>query len=410
MYVLVLNAGSSSQKSSLYEIGDRLPDHPPVPCWEGKIEWGRGKAAEFVMRTASGEVVREELPVRERAQFVEDLLHSIWSGPARALAGPDQIHLIGHRVVHGGDRYLQPTLITAEVEHEIERLAEYAPVHNPANLAGVRACRRLLPQAAQVAVFDTAFHQTMPAAAYVYPGPYAWLKRGIRRYGFHGISHQYAAGRAAQLLQRPLEDLRLITCHLGNGCSLAAVANGQSIDTTMGFTPLEGVMMGNRSGSVDPGILIYLLRQGVTNVEELDELLNRRSGLLGVSGLSEDMRDILDAAGKGNARAQLALDVYVHRLRAGIGAMLASLGGLDAVVFTGGVGENAAVIRQQACSAFGFLGLRLDHEANGKASPDSDRNIAATGSAVAVLVVRAQEDWAIASAAWRLQASRDERQ
>jgi acetate kinase len=264
----------------------------------------------------------------------------------------------------------------------------------------VRACRRLIPHAQQVAVFDTAFHHTLPPAACVYPGPYAWFEHGIRRYGFHGISHESAAHRAATLLQRPLPDLRLITCHLGNGCSLAAVSGGVSVDTTMGFTPLEGLMMGNRSGSVDPGILVYLLRHGSVSADELDVTLNRRSGLLGVSGVSEDMREVLKAADAGNTRASLALDIYVHRLRQAIAAMAASLAGVDAIVFTGGVGENAPVIRSRAGAGLGFLGVRLDEPAN--RANGLDGNIAAPDSAVAVLIVAAQEDWAIAAAAWRL--------
>lgn len=400
MLVLVLNAGSSSQKSSLYDLDAPLPDHAPEPLWEGKIAWGRGRAAEFRVR-AAGRTTREELPLRERAAFIDHLLHSIWSGPNRVLATPGEVRLIGHRVVHGGNRYMQPVLITGEVEQAIDHLADFAPVHNPANLEGIRACRKLFPHAAQVAVFDTAFHHTMPPAACVYPGPWEWFERGIRRYGFHGISHESAAHRAAHLLQRPLAEVRLITCHLGNGCSLAAVSHAQSVDTTMGFTPMEGLMMGSRSGSVDPGLLLYLLRNGATTVDEMDTTLNRRSGLLGISGLSEDMREVLQAAGAGHRRAQLALDIYIHRLRQGIAAMAASLAGLDAIVFTGGVGENAPVIRARACTGLEFLGLRLDPSANTENA--LERNLAAPDSTIAILVVAAQEDWAIAAAAWRLQ-------
>lgn len=399
MQVLVLNAGSSSQKCSLFDLGSPLPEQAPTPLWEGKIAWGRGRSAEFRVR-AAGQVTQEELPLRERAEFIEHLLQSIWSGAAPVLASPEAIDLIGHRVVHGGDRYVHPVLVTEEVEQAIGQLAEFAPVHNPANLEGIRACRRLFPHVRQVAVFDTAFHQTIPPAARVYPGPYEWLERGIRRYGFHGISHEYAAQRAAALLHRPLAELRLVSCHLGNGCSLAAIARGQSVDTTMGFTPLEGLMMGNRSGSVDPGILLYLLRRGMARVDELDTTLNRCSGLLGISGVSEDMREVLRAAQDGHARAKLALDLYVHRLRQGIGAMVASLEGADALAFTGGVGENASEIRARTCEGLRFLGVRIDDAAN--QDNTADRNLAAPGSTLAVLVIAAQEDWAIAAAAWRL--------
>ncbi|MCX7592653.1 MAG: acetate/propionate family kinase, partial [Fischerella sp.] len=238
-----------------------------------------------------------------------------------------------------------------------------------------------------------------PLPAAIYPGPYEWYEQGIRRYGFHGINHQYCAQRAAQLLGRDLNSLRLITCHLGNGCSLAAVRAGKSIDTTMGFTPLEGLMMGTRSGSVDPGILIYLLRKGI-DVDRLDEILNRSSGLKGISGLSADMRSIQSAITEGNSRAQLAFDMFIHRLRSHIGSMLAVLGGLDAIVFTAGIGENHALTRTAACEAFAFLGLKLD-EAKNQASP-KDRDIATADSAVRVLVIPAEEDWAIAKESWHL--------
>ncbi len=399
MYVLVLNAGSSSQKCSLYDLGSPLPDQAPTPLWEGKIAWGRGRSAELRVR-AAGQITQEELPLRERVEFIGHLLQSIWSGAAPVLASPEAIGLIGHRVVHGGDRYVHPVLVTEEVEQAIGQLAEFAPVHIPANLEGIRACRRLFPHVRQVAVFDTAFHRTIPPAARVYPGPYEWLERGIRRYGFHGISHEYAAQRTAALLRRPHTELRLVSCHLGNGCSLAAIAGGQSVDTTMGFTPLEGLMMGNRSGSVDPGILLYLLRRGMARVDELDTTLNRHSGLLGISGVSEDMREVLRAARDGHARAKLALDLYVHRLRQGIAAMVASLEGADAITFTGGVGENASEIRARTCAGLRFLGVRIDDAAN--QDNTADRNLAAPGSAMAVLVITAQEDWAIAAVAWRL--------
>jgi acetate kinase len=233
-------------------------------------------------------------------------------------------------------------------------------------------------------------------AATVYPGPYDWIAKGIRRYGFHGINHQYCAGRAAQLLDRKPSSLKLVTCHLGNGCSLAAIRNGHSVDTTMGFTPLEGLMMGTRSGSVDPGILTYLMRQGSATAEELDNLLNTQSGLLGISGISGDMRKIVTAMKDGNARAALAFEVFIHRLRSCIGSMVAILNGCDALVFTAGIGENSADVRAATCNNLGFLGVRLDAGKNARPSPDED--IAQPDSAVRILVVRAQEDWVIAQA------------
>jgi acetate kinase len=285
------------------------------------------------------------------------------------------------------------------VKAAIKQLTALAPEHNPVNLEGIEAIEEILGQVPQVVVFDTAFHSQLPLAAAVYPGPYEWFEKGIRRYGFHGISHQYVASRAAQLLGKDLKSLRLITCHLGNGCSLAAVRNGICVDTTMGYTPLEGLMMGTRSGSVDPGILIQLIRQGY-DAETLNDTLNKQSGLKGLSGLSGDMRQLKKAIEEGNSRAQLAFDVYVHRLRSHIGAMLASLGGLDALVFTGGVGENSALVRSAAVEAFKFLGVKLDEQKN--QAPPADTDIAVADSAIRVLVVHTQEDWAIASECWKL--------
>jgi acetate kinase len=256
----------------------------------------------------------------------------------------------------------------------------------------------------QLAVFDTGFHRQMPLPAAVYPGPYDWFTDGIRRYGFHGINHQYCAVRAAQLLGRELSSLKLVTCHLGNGCSLAAIREGRSIDTTMGFTPLEGLMMGTRSGSIDPGILTYLMRQGQLEGQEIDEVLNQKSGLLGISGVSGDMRQILDAMKQDHERARLAFDIYVHRLKAGIGGMCAVLGGIDALVFTAGVGENSADVRAAVCSNLGCLGIEIDATANAGLSLDGDA--ATPDSRVRILVIRAQEDWAIATECWNLMSAR----
>jgi acetate kinase len=267
-------------------------------------------------------------------------------------------------------------------------------------LEGIRLIEEKFGSIPQVAVFDTAFHSTLPDAAFVYPGPYEWLSQGIRRFGFHGINHQYCAQRTAQLLGKDLSSLRLVTCHLGNGCSLAAIQHGKSIDTTMGFTPLDGLMMGTRSGSVDPGILTYLMRAQNLTGETLDDLLNKKSGLLGISGISGDMRQIVSAMNKGNDRAKLAFNIFVHRLQAGIGAMVAALGGLDALVFTAGIGENSAEVRQAACGHFGFLGLEVDTAKNASAKPDED--ISTASSTVRVLIVRAEEDWSIARESWKL--------
>ncbi len=401
MKILVLNAGSSSQKSCLYELNDVLPDRPPQPVWEAQIDWNHRQAvAQLKVETASGTQQEEEFPSDSREAAISRMLETLWQGRTQVINSLNEIDIVGHRVVHGGQDYQQSTLISPYVKEAIARLSVFAPVHNPVNLEGIEALEKILPNVPQVAVFDTAFHAQLPPAAFVYPGPYEWLEDGIRRYGFHGISHQYCARRAAQILNRDLTHLRLISCHLGNGCSLAAIRGGWSVDTTMGFTPLDGLMMGSRSGAIDPGIIIHLLRRSDLTSEKLDNILNRNSGLKGISGVSSDMRQIGEAITQGNERAQLALDIYIHRLRAGIGAMLASLAGLDALIFTAGVGENSAVVRAAACEAFGFLGLKLDGEKNQHSPVDED--IAAVDSAARVLVIHTQEDWEIARECWKL--------
>lgn len=401
MKILVLNSGSSSQKSSLFDVGSDPPENPPAPEWEGKIEWS-AKGAEIQVRNSRGPELRESVKVESRKHATEQLLDTLWSGETRAISGPEEIKVVGHRVVHGGSEYRQPTIITAEVRAAIARLFAFAPLHNRAELEGMDIIVERFGSVCQVAVFDTAFHRDIPEAATVYPGPYEWLAKGIRRYGFHGINHEYCAGRAAQLLRRELPSLRLVTCHLGNGCSLAAIRAGHSVDTTMGFTPLEGLMMGTRSGSVDPGILTFLAKSGATG-EQLDELLNTKSGLLGISGISGDMRQIVEATRQGHARAQLAFDIFIHRLQAGIGAMVAVLGGIDVLVFTAGIGENSTEVRAAACANLGYLGLAVDRAQNSPGG--SDRDISTPDSRVRVLIIRAQEDWAIARHCRRMIAS-----
>lgn len=377
MKILTLNAGSSSEKTSLFQIGDSLPADPPEPIWEAENE---------THAEGSGDV--------------EKLISTIWSGPNRVLESPDEIAVLGHRVVHGGREYRESVRVTPEVKAAISRLSALAPAHNPANLAGIEAAERLLPHASQVAVFDTAFHSTIPDEAAVYGGPYDWFEQGLRRYGFHGISHQYCAERAAHLLGRDLRELRLITCHLGNGCSLAAIKDGRSVDTTMGFTPLEGLVMGSRSGSVDPGLLLYLMREQALTQQDLDRILNKDSGLLGVSGVSSDLREVLAEVDQGNPRAALALDAFIHSLARHIGAMLASLGGLDALVFTGGIGEHSALVRARACEPFKFLGVKLSSQAN--ENPKLDQDVSTPNAAVRTLVINSREDWQIAKECWRI--------
>jgi acetate kinase len=399
MKILVLNSGSSSQKACLYEIAEVLPEPPPAWLWEGKIEWD-GEIANAVVKNFHGKAQQAQFEVSSRAHAVEHLLSTLWSGKTPALAAASDIDVVGHRVVHGGAQYEEPILITPEVKAGIGSVSAFAPLHNRAELEGMEIIEKLLGPVPQIAVFDTGFHRKMPLSATIYPGPYEWFESGIRRYGFHGINHQYCAARAAQLLQKNLDSLRLVTCHLGNGCSLAAIREGRSIDTTMGFTPLEGLMMGTRSGSVDPGILTYLMRQEQIQGRDIDDLLNQRSGLLGISGISGDMRQVLAAMKQSHRRAMLAFDIYVHRLQAGIGAMVAVLGGIDALVFTAGVGENSPEVRRATCSKLEFFGLNLDTTANAQVSPDED--IATFDSPARILVIRAQEDWAIAAECWKL--------
>ncbi len=400
--ILVLNAGSSSQKSRLYEIvnTDTLPELAPTPLWQVDADWTHHSGTtEVKISTASGAMLEESLHTDVRSEVIRHILKTLWSGKTQVLSQASEIDIVGHRVVHGGSEFEKSTLVTPEVKAVISRMAVLAPMHNPANLEGIEVVERILPSVPQVAVFDTAFHRKMPLPAVVYSGPYEWFEQEIYRYGFHGISHQYCARRTAQILGKDLESLRLITCHLGNGCSLAAIHHGHSIETTMGFTPLEGLMMGSRSGSIDPGILLYLLQQKKYSVEQLDETLNKASGLKGISG-SSDMRQVLRDVKEGKSQAKLAFDMFVHRLRYYIGAMLATLGGLDALVFTGGIGENAAEVRESVCESFAFLGLKLDAQKNAR-SP-ADQHISPADSAIPVLIIHTQEDWAIARECWEL--------
>jgi acetate kinase len=397
--ILVLNSGSSSQKSSLFDFGASLPDSPPAPLWEGKLEW-QGERATLEVKNSAGISQKEEMIVTAREKATTHLLDALTSGKASVLSTKSEIAVVGHRIVNGGQEYTQPTIITPEVKAAIQRMAVFAPLHNRVELEGIRLIEEKFGSIRQVAVFDTAFHSSLPPAAFVYPGPYEWFSKGIRRFGFHGINHQYCAERTAQLLGKSISSLRIVTCHLGNGCSVAAIEHGKSIDTSMGFTPLDGLMMGTRSGSVDPGILTYLMREHHLSAQTLDDLLNKKSGLLGISGISGDMRQVVSAMKEGNDRAKLAFDIFVHRLRSGIGSMVAALGGLDALVFTAGIGENSAEVRQAACANFNFLGLELDLAKNASATPDQD--ISANSSTVRVWVVQAQEDWAIARESWKL--------
>ncbi|MEB3311400.1 MAG: acetate kinase [Snowella sp.] len=400
MKILVLNAGSSSQKSCLYDLpDDRLPSQAPEPRWDAMIDWTVAEGQGLLTVKANGIKQKIELASSDRREGIRQMLQSLYMGETAVLQNLAEIDCVGHRVVHGGTDYSQATLITPDVKNTIQRLIPLAPAHNPAHLEGIDAIEQSLGDIPQIAVFDTAFHTTIPPKAAFYPIPYEWIAKGIRRYGFHGTSHQFCAHRAAEILNKPLADLKMITCHIGNGASLTAIQNGLSIDTTMGFTPLEGLMMGARSGSIDPAILIYLMQEYGLTAEQLNYVLNKESGLKGISGLSADLRSILQAIQEGNQRAELAFAMYIHRFRACLGQMIASLEGLEVLVFTAGVGENSAIVREKVCEGFAFLGLYLDLEKNQQSLRDQD--LSTPNSSVRIFIIHTEEDWAIAQECWR---------
>jgi acetate kinase len=397
--VLVLNAGSGSQKLGLYAI-DSDPKIACDPVWQAAINSTTpGQPADHFLAQITAGKRKEEIPVRRDAPLPEKLhtlIRSSWAGKLAILDGPQDIDLVGHRVVHGGVEFARATAVTPEIDATIDRLGELAPLHNPVNLIGIKACREILgDKIPQYAVFDTAFHRTLPEAARTYAGPFEWVEQGLIRYGFHGTSFRYAQRRVADIIGRQGdESLCQIICHLGGGCSLAAIRGSRSVDTTMGFTPLDGIAMCTRAGAIDPGLMIHLLRHG-TDLNALEETLNKRSGLSGLSGLPGDTRVILPKARDHDRRAALAIDVFIHRLRAGIGSMLASLGHLDALVFTDAIGESEPIIRSRVCEAFSFLGLRLNEQLNASSPPDTD--IAAADSTVRIVIVRGDENWQIAA-------------
>ena len=396
--ILVLNSGSGSQKIALYAINSNS-EAPSAPVWQAAINSTTpGQPEGYFVALINSVRGKEEIRVPRDSPLpekLETLIRASWEGPSAALQMPEQIDLIGHRVVHGGLEFSCATLVTPQVEATIERLGELAPLHNPHSLAGISACREILgSKLPQFVVFDTAFHRTLPEAAATYAGPFEWIEKGYVRYGFHGTSYRYASKRAAEIMGRQGDQhLCQILCHVGGGCSLAAVRGTRCIDTTMGFTPMDGIAMCTRSGAIDPGLILHLLRQG-TDLDSLEQILNKQSGLAGLSGMPGDTRIIIPKAREHHRRAELALDVFIHRLRAGIGSMLASLGRLDALIFTDVIGESEPVVRKRVCDAFGFLDLRLNPGLNA-ASP-SDADIAAADSAVRVIIVRSQENWQIA--------------
>jgi acetate kinase len=384
--VLVLNSGSSSVKFALLlpESGERVMDGIGERL-------GTPEALVRVQRFAAA-AVEERVPEGTHRAVIARVLDHL------AEAGQADAHLLGagHRVVHGGERFTSSIRVDDAVIAALRSFSHLAPLHNPANVAGIEAVRAVLPDLAQVAVFDTAFHQTMPPHAFRYAVPEEWyLQHGVRRYGFHGISHRFVSERAASLLGRPPREVRLVTAHLGNGCSATAVRDGVSVDTTMGLTPLEGLVMGTRSGDVDPGLLGYLAGRTGTNVDELTQSLNVDSGLQGLSGVGNDMRTVVAAAGEGNERARLALDVFVHRLCKAIAGLVVGLQRLDALVFTGGIGENSAAVRSLVLGRLGFLGLAEDVDANADHGRHTGGRISLAGP-VEALVVPTDEELLIA--------------
>ena len=355
MLILVVNAGSSSLKLALLDDRDQLRLSTTLPSRRGRVDDGALRAA---------------------------------------LDGAGRIDAVGHRVVHGGSEFVEPVLIDDQVMSRLEGLIDLAPLHQPTSLRAVESVRRLMPDVPQIGCFDTAFHAHLPVAASTYALPREWRERwNIRRFGFHGLSHAYIARRTAELMERPIDELRIVSCHLGAGASLAAVDRGVSVDTSMGFTPLEGLVMATRAGSVDPGLILWLEEHAGMPSAELAATLEYRSGLLGLTG-SADMREILEAERTGGADAQLAVGVYLHRLRAGIAAMAAAMNGLDALAFTGGVGENAPEIRARAAAGLGFLGVGIDTERNIRSAPDAE--IGVSGVPVRSFAIRAREDLQIA--------------
>ncbi|NUP09458.1 MAG: acetate/propionate family kinase [Polyangiaceae bacterium] len=386
MRVLLLNAGSSSLKCTLMESVGASVVARATADWAG--------AATRYERVGPGSARRsEEVLLRGHGDAVRHMLDDLGGAVSLRPEGSDALAAVGHRIVHGG-AFHSSVRITSSVRETIASLAALAPLHNPPGLETLAAAESALGEVPHVAVFDTAFHATLPPSAYTYPLPIAWSEGwGIRRYGFHGLSHSYCARRAAEMLGRDVGELRTIICHLGHGCSATAVLGGASVDTTMGFTPLDGLMMGTRSGAVDPGILMHVQQHHALTAQEVDAALNHRSGLLGVSGLSADMREVLAARDDGDARAKLAVEVYSHRVRQAIGALAVTLGGVDALVFTAGVGEHAAVVRSEVCRGLECLGIVVDDGANHTCRPDAD--ISRRGAAVRTLVIATREDIAM---------------
>ncbi len=389
MNILVLNCGSSSVKYQFIN-----PEKSRV-LTSGVVE--RIGMSDAVLRNKrfddheiviSGEIL-------DHGIAIDYILAVLLSKNHGVIKDKKEIDAIGHRVVHGGETFTESVLITGDVVKGIRDNIDLAPLHNPHNLRGITACIDHLPETPQVAVFDTAFHQQMPNHAYLYGLPYSLYKRyKIRRYGFHGTSHRYVSARAAKLMDKPLESLKLITCHLGNGCSMAAISGGVSIDTSMGFTPLEGLLMGTRSGDMDPSVILYIMAKEELSSSEANALLNKHSGLMGISGISSDMRDVLEGARDGEKQAIVAFDIFCYRIKKYIGAYVAALGGIDAIIYTGGIGENSSEVRSRSLSGLSHIGITIDDEMNMLSG--KEKKITKDGSPVAVFVIPTNEELMIA--------------
>ena len=390
MKVLVLNCGSSSIKYKLYDMNGQKE------LASGGIEkiGLPDSFLNFTLSDGSKQVITQE--IKEHTAGIELILKTLTDTKYGAIKSLDQIDAVGHRVVHGGDKFCSSVVINQEVINKIEECVDLAPLHNPANLKGIYAIQKILPKVPQVAVFDTSFHQTMPPYAYMYALSYDYYEKyGVRRYGFHGTSHRYVAKRGCEFLGLDLENSRIITAHIGNGGSITAIKNGKSIDTSMGMTPVEGLMMGSRSGNIDLGVLTYLMEKENLSTRQINDIINKKSGLVGVSGVSSDMRDIENAIEQGNERARLAMDMYFYYILKYVSGYIAVLGGVDAIIFTGGVGENQPIMRKYVCDSLAFLGVDFNNELNDRIK-GRETELTFPNSKVRVAVIPTNEELAIA--------------
>lgn len=389
MKILVINCGSSSLK---YQLIDMETEELMA---KGLVERIGIEGSRIKHETIGKEKKTIETPMQDHKRALELVMESLTNEEYGAIKSLDEIDAVGHRVVHGGEDFAQSVIIDEKVLKEIEDNVEIAPLHNPPNIMGIKACQRLLPNVKQVAVFDTAFHQTMPAESYIYALPYEYYEKyKIRRFGFHGTSHKYITNRAAEMLGKDVSEVNLITCHLGNGSSICAVKNGKSIDTSMGFTPLEGLAMGTRCGDLDPAILPFLMEKENLSTDEINTLINKKSGVLGISGVSSDFRDIEAARDEGNKRAKLALDIFEKRVRGYIGSYMTELDHVDAIVFTAGVGENSIEMRESIVNGLKSLGIKIDTERNNVRG--EDKLISADDSSIKIFVIPTNEELMIA--------------